>query len=608
MPQQTSYTSAGSYGHSIHSDAEQVNFYVRGGNGGSGNGDVEAGGGNGAEAYGEFDVSDLTSNLDIYVAGDGTHGESGNGGGYNGGGDGGNTSYATGGGGGGKSEVRPDGGGSSTYYILAGGGGGGGAGTDRDGSYEEAGTGGAGGDPDGYDGQDANTMDGGSGGTSGNASGSGGTGADDVYDDQYAAGGGGGGGAGPGGGGQADAALDVANGAGGGGGASAADGSALNTAFTAGVSATEVVVEEQGIPAAPDNVTQTINGDESIEVTWDADTSGASIDSYDVQVSEDGGAWEQVANVDSSTTSYSYTAAASVDTHRFRVRAVNSLDVSDWSYTQTKSTEASNLSADFSAEDEVSLSWGAADDETEYNVLRAESSGASAADYSTVATIAAGSTSYTDTGLEDGENYFYRVEVVYSGTNSLSAEVSGVTVLPGPTDTALDAGTEDEVVVSWTRNDDSADGDVEILRSTDGTAGSVVATLANDATSYTDTPVADGEKYYYTVRRNTDHASTDGAQVSAVTVLPAPSGLTIDALNGDDVDLSWTENADNEDGVRVYYSQDDGETWTQDADLAPDSTTHTVTDLLDGELVRFAVSVYTEHTQSYHTPGLKDVT
>jgi len=74
----------------------------------------------------------------------------------------------------------------------------------------------------------------------------------------------------------------------------------------------------------------------------------------------------------------------------------------------------SNVSTPVS-QDDVTISWDAANEASSYNVLRAESSGTTASDYSTVATVTddgSASFSVTDTGLEDGEKFFYRVESV----------------------------------------------------------------------------------------------------------------------------------------------------------------------------------------------------
>jgi hypothetical protein len=67
-------------------------------------------------------------------------------------------------------------------------------------------------------------------------------------------------------------------------------------------------------------------------------------------------------------------------------------------------------------QDDVTISWDAASGAAKYNVLRAEASGTTASDYTTtVATVTddgSASFSVTDSALEDGEKFFYRVESV----------------------------------------------------------------------------------------------------------------------------------------------------------------------------------------------------
>jgi len=73
-----------------------------------------------------------------------------------------------------------------------------------------------------------------------------------------------------------------------------------------------------------------------------------------------------------------------------------------------------NVSTSVSGDD-VTVSWDAAGGASSYNVLRAQSSGTTASDYSTIATVTddgSASFSVTDNALEDGEKFFYRVESV----------------------------------------------------------------------------------------------------------------------------------------------------------------------------------------------------
>lgn len=231
---------------------------------------------------------------------------------------------------------------------------------------------------------------------------------------------------------------------------------------------------------------------------------------------------------------------------------------------EAESSGPSNLTVDAVRDTEVDLSW---DDPnaSAWDVYRAESSGSTTADYTKVADVT--SKTYTDTGLENGERYYYRV--TQDGDTTVSNEADGITTLPAPSGLSLDASVEDEISLSWSNNDNSSDGTIEVLRSIDGTTGTSVASFTTlTTTSYTDTALNDGEKYYYTIRRSTDHRDSDSGQNSDITILPAASGVSLDTSIEDEITASWTDNADNEDGFRLLgglseaWEDETFSTWT----------------------------------------------
>lgn len=67
----------------------------------------------------------------------------------------------------------------------------------------------------------------------------------------------------------------------------------------------------------------------------------------------------------------------------------------------------SSLQVDGKTSSSIDLSWLQYDDATEYNIYRSKNPGSVKSDYSNVATVT--SNTYTDSGLIDSEEYYYRV-------------------------------------------------------------------------------------------------------------------------------------------------------------------------------------------------------
>ncbi len=364
------------------------------------------------------------------------------------------------------------------------------------------------------------------------------------------------------------------------------------------------IYEEVTEPAAPNNVQQEVEDDDASTVTWDEDTSGGDPTEYEVDISTDGGSWTRVADLGGSARSHIESVARATDSIRFRVRAVNSAGASSWSYTSTETTNVSGLQIDAVGETSIDISWSdpTANDGTD--ILLAQASGSTAADYSVVESVGATASSASITGLENGERYYARVQATYTGADGtpspVSNEVNAVTSLPAPTLDSLDAGTEGEITLSYTLSDNSTDGDVLIERSTDsGSTWSEVATITDlSQTAYTDTGLLDGERYTYRVTRRTDHTSSQSGTLAATTILPAPSDVATSNVTATSVDASWTVNANN--GTqRVEYRRTSDSAWSTDASgLATSTTSETVSGLLNGEAYDVRVVAVTDHDES----------
>ncbi|WP_135830631.1 fibronectin type III domain-containing protein [Halorussus halobius] len=348
---------------------------------------------------------------------------------------------------------------------------------------------------------------------------------------------------------------------------------------------------------APSNVSLSITTPTDGTVSWTDESDNES--EFRAVVFEDGD-WAAGYDPSAGSESQPVSFSESADELQVRVRAETGHTTSDWTYSETASTTVTGLSVDGTRETEVDLSWDGTDQEDNYAVFRSETSGSGEADYTQVASPTG--TTYTDTGLENGERYYYRVAAVYGGeTDTLSSEVATTTELPAASGLSLDTAIEDEIALSWTRNDNSSDGSWEIYRSTDGSLGTeITGGLSPDTTSFTDTGLLDGERYYYTVRRVTGHASTDGPQANAITVLPAPTEFTVSNVTDTTADYAWTATHDHGE-TRVEYrpttpNGEPDEDWQEHETVSRDTETVTVDGLRNGEQYEGRVVAVTDHT------------
>jgi len=350
-------------------------------------------------------------------------------------------------------------------------------------------------------------------------------------------------------------------------------------------------------PATPQNAGQSVEGDDEINVTWDEDTSEGDPDSYDIEVSEDGGSYAEIGTT--SSTSITHQADPETNTHQYRVRASNAGGSSSWVHTETVATDPTNLSPTGTAQREITLAWGQPRDATGYEVFRAESGGIDPQNDSPIDTT--DTPPYTDTGLEDGEKYFYSVRATYPGTPSQpSNEVNATTPLPAPTIDGLDATTLREITIEYALSDNSMDGDVLVERSADGGAtwGEVAIVEDISATELVDDGLFDGQEYTYRLTRRTDHVEADSPMATAVTVLPAPIDLTRASIGDTSAGYAW-DATHNQGGTRVEYRRaGDGDDWITHQTVDNETEEATVDGLLTGEQYEGRVVAQTSYAEA----------
>lgn len=173
------------------------------------------------------------------------------------------------------------------------------------------------------------------------------------------------------------------------------------------------------------------------------------------------------------------------------------------------------------------------------------------------------------------------------------------TNLPNAQAPTLGNGVEDEVQVDWT--DVINYGHYDIQYRTTGSSTWIDWSSPGEATtSDAITGLDDGEEYEVRMRTETEHVT--GAwttPVDIITKFPGVTNFSSPSHSTNTVDFTWTDNADSEDGTKVFRAENVDGTWTvytELADLAPNTTSYTDSSPQPDTTYRYYVRPYTEHT------------
>ncbi|HAM73369.1 MAG TPA: hypothetical protein DCM86_17180, partial [Verrucomicrobiales bacterium] len=175
----------------------------------------------------------------------------------------------------------------------------------------------------------------------------------------------------------------------------------------------------------------------------------------------------------------------------------------------------------------------------------------------TIATLAPGLATYSDTTVSFNAGYSYRLVAVGTYGSSTSVPAS-VTVQPGaPTSltavSPMSTLANLAVNLSWTGHPAGQDNFL-VYRATGSGTATLIATLGPAVTSYSDVTVAEGGTYTYTViARNAAGNSlpSNAATVTAASRPAAPGGLTAQPATRTRISLAWVNNANNQASFRI---------------------------------------------------------
>ncbi len=236
---------------------------------------------------------------------------------------------------------------------------------------------------------------------------------------------------------------------------------------------------------------------------------------------------------------------------------------------------------------QIEVNWtDNSSDETGFIVSRMKDSIWSSLVYDTVP---ANTTSYVDNGLAGGVyHYFVDAYNINGKTNSYNY-VKGTIVssaMPAaPTNLSSFVDAFATVELNWVDNSNNED-KFNIERSPNGvTAWTVIGFRVPNFTSYYDYGLAAGIYYYRVNAMNTTGNSAYSNVVSANTGAPvpfAPSLLSACGISSGKINLSWQDNATNEDKFVIERSLNGTSAWAAIDSVAANVLTYSNTGLVDG--------------------------
>ncbi|OLS15326.1 MAG: Fibronectin type III domain protein, partial [Promethearchaeota archaeon CR_4] len=203
-----------------------------------------------------------------------------------------------------------------------------------------------------------------------------------------------------------------------------------------------------------------------------------------------------------------------------------------WSFTTADITvpgAPQNLQA-VASEGQITLTWEAPSSDggspiTNYKIYRGTSSGAEIY-LATVGNVL----TYTDTGLTNGQTYYYRVAAVNAvGEGSNATEVSATpTTVPSAPQNLQAIGIKGLIFLTWEAPSSDGGSPITNYKIYRGTSldNLILLTVVGNVLNYTDTYVIVGETYYYrVVAVNAMGDSVQSSVASATVPQPGEPGI-----------------------------------------------------------------------------------
>ncbi|MBI4833338.1 MAG: fibronectin type III domain-containing protein [Planctomycetes bacterium] len=227
-------------------------------------------------------------------------------------------------------------------------------------------------------------------------------------------------------------------------------------------------------------------------------------------------------------------------------------------------------------------------------------------------------TTYSDTGLSDGTLYYYRVRAYNQAGNSDYSNEASATTLPelpaAPTNLAAIPFSPSEIDLTWLDNSNNEDGFIVETKTNPQAPFEIFAAIGpNNGFGTTITflhlPISAETTYYYRVSAyNLTGQSNYSNEANAMTFLKSPSDLVAASVSFSQINLTWQDTSNCEEGVIIERKTGIYGSFEQVATVTSNVTNYSSTNLLDGTLYFYRLKAYNNQGESYYSQEASAIT